>query len=135
MAPRKKAPTGPKPVVATEHDDKRPVIPTADVQDLVPPEVEEPVKVRWPRDHSLDPQLVWKGKDEEAEVLEGDAPPLYIQEKVDPRVLVENLRRTAKAGEPEPELTLFDTFDGLEGLDNLDFTTTPTARAPAGRTA
>jgi adenine-specific DNA-methyltransferase len=121
MAPRKKAPTGPKPVVATEHDEKRPVIPTADVQDLVPPEVEEPVKVRWPRDHSLDPQLVWKGKDDEAEVLEGDAPPLYIQEKVDPRVLVENLRRTAKAGEPEPELTLFDTFDGLEGLDNLDF--------------
>ena len=121
MAPRKKAPTGPKPVVATEHDDKRSVIPTADVQDLVPPEVEEPVKVRWPRDHSLDPQLVWKGKDDEAEVLEGDAPPLYIQEKVDPRVLVENLRRTAKAGEPEPELTLFDTFDGLEGLDNLDF--------------
>jgi adenine-specific DNA-methyltransferase len=121
LAPRKKAPAGPKPVVATEHDEKRPVIPTADVQDLVPPEVEEPVKVRWPRDHSLDPQLVWKGKDDEAEVLEGDAPPLYIQEKVDPRVLVENLRRTAKAGEPEPELTMFDTFDGLEGLDNLDF--------------
>ena len=121
MAPRKKAPAGPRPVVATQHDEKRPVIPTADVQDLVPPEVEEPVTVRWPRDHSLDPQLVWKGKDDEAEVLEGDAPPLYIQEKVDPRVLVENLRRTAAAGQPEPELTLFDSFDGLDGLDNLDF--------------
>jgi adenine-specific DNA-methyltransferase len=121
MAPRKKAPAGPKPVLATQHDDKRSVIPTADVQDLVPPEVEEPVTVRWPRDHSLDPQLVWKGKDDEAEVLEGDAPPLYIQEKVDPRVLVENLRRTAAAGKPEPELTLFDSFDGLDGLDNLDF--------------
>ena len=29
--------------------------------------------VRWERDHSLDSQLVWKGKDEEADVLEGDA--------------------------------------------------------------
>jgi adenine-specific DNA-methyltransferase len=51
--------------------------------------------VRWQRDHSLDPQLVWKGKDFEADVLEGDAPPIYIQEKIDPRVLIENLRRTS----------------------------------------
>ncbi len=125
MPPRKKPATGPKPVVATTHDDKRTNIPTADAQDLVDPELEAPVKVRWERDHSLDPQLVWTGKDDEAEVLEGDAPPLYIQEKIDPRVLVENLRKTAKAGEaepePEPELTLFDTFDGLDGLDAVDF--------------
>ena len=120
MPPAKK-PSGPKPVVATTHDDKRTNIPTADAQEWVAPEMEAPVKVRWPRDHSLDPQLVWKGKDEEADVLEGDAPPLYIQEKIDPRVLVENLRRTAKAGEVEPELTLFDSFDGLDELENLEF--------------
>ena len=120
MPPAKK-PSGPKPVVATTHDDKRTNIPTADAQDWVAPEMEAPVKVRWERDHSLDPQLVWKGKDEEADVLEGDAPPLYIQEKIDPRVLVENLRRTAKSGEPEPELTLFDSFDGLDELENLEF--------------
>ena len=53
--------------------------------------------------------------------LEADAPPIYIQEKIDPRVLVENLRKTAKAGEAEPELTLFETFDGLEGLDLVEF--------------
>jgi adenine-specific DNA-methyltransferase len=94
VAPPKKA-AGPKPVVATTHDEKRPNIPTADAQDLVTDEIEAAVKVRWPRDHSLDPQLVWKGKDTEADVLEGDAPPIYIQEKIDPRVLVENLRRTA----------------------------------------
>jgi len=120
MSPAKK-PSGPKPVVATTHDDKRTNIPTADAQEWVAPEMEAPVRVRWPRDHSLDPQLVWKGKDEEADVLEGDAPPLYIQEKIDPRVLVENLRRTAKAGEAEPELTLFDSFDGLDELENLEF--------------
>jgi len=121
VPPRKKAPTGPKPVVATIHDDKRTNIPTADAQDLVDPEVEAPIMVRWERDHSLDPQLVWTGKDAEAEVLEGDAPPLYIQEKIDPRVLLENLRETAKSGEAEPELTLFDTFDGLDGLDDVCF--------------
>ncbi len=121
MPPRKKAPAGPKPVVATTHDDKRTNIPTADAQDFVAPEIEATVKVRWPRDHSLDPQLVWKGKDTEDDLLEADAPPLYIQEKIDPRVLVENLRRTAKAGKAEPELTLFDTFDGLSDLDAVDF--------------
>ena len=120
MAPRKKKPTGPTPVEATIHPEKRTNIPTADAQDFVAPEVEQQVTVRWPRDHSLDPQLVWKGKDEEADVLEGDAPPLYIQEKIDPRVLVENLRNTAKAGEVEPELTLFETFDGLGELDAVE---------------
>jgi adenine-specific DNA-methyltransferase len=50
-----------------------------------------------------------------------DAPPIYIQEKIDPRVLVENLRRTAAAGGPEPEATLFDAFDGLDELDLVDF--------------
>jgi len=118
--PPRKQPSGPKPVEATIHPDKRTNIPTADAQDFVAPEIEQPVTVRWERDHSLHPQLVWKGKDEEAEVLEGDAPPLYIQEKIDPRVLVENLRRTAKAGQPEPEMTLFETFDGLEELDALE---------------
>ena len=53
--------------------------------------------------------------------LEADAPPIYIQEKIDPRVLVENLRKTAKADETEPELTLFETFDGLKGLDLVEF--------------
>ena len=44
---------------------------------------------------------------------------VYIQEKVDPRVLVENLRSTAGRPEDEPELTLFDTFDGLGELAAL----------------
>ena len=50
-----------------------------------------------------------------------DAPPIYIQEKVDPRVLIENLRRTARDPDSEPELTLFDDFDGLNALDAVDF--------------
>ncbi len=79
-----------------------------------------------------DPQLVWRGKDDVADELLADAPPIYIQEKIDPRVLVENLRRTARAGEPEPEATLFDTFDGLDELDLVD-SSPPGARSGSAR--
>ena len=124
MAPRKPRvakPKVPTPVDAIVHADKRANIPTADAHEFVAPEVEEPQTLRWPRDPSLDPQLVWRGKDVGADELVTDAPPIYIQEKIDPRVLVENLRRTAKAGELEPELTLFETFDGLSELDLVEF--------------
>ena len=121
MAPRKKKPTGPTPVEATVHADKRLNTPTADAQDFVAPETAAVPRLRWERDPSLDPQLVWRGKDDRADELVADAPPIYIQEKIDPRVLVENLRRTSPAGEPEPEATLFDTFDGLDDLDIVDF--------------
>ena len=56
-----------------------------------------------------------------AEYLEGNAPPIYIQEKIDPRVLIENLRSAGGQPENKPELTLFDTFDGLGELDLVDF--------------
>ena len=120
MAPRKLA--GPTPVDAITHADKRANLPTADAHEFVAPEIEQPVEVRYPRDPTLDPQLVWKGKDQlDGEDLVADAPPIYIQEKIDPRVLIENLRRTAARPEDEPELTLFESFDGLGDLDIVDF--------------
>jgi adenine-specific DNA-methyltransferase len=123
MATKKKptAAAGPIQVEAIVHGDKRSNIPTADAAVFVGPDVEAPSKLRWERDPSLDPQLVWKGKDANADELLIDAPPLYIQEKIDPRVLIENLRQTSAKPEDEPELTLFDTFDGLGELDLVDF--------------
>jgi adenine-specific DNA-methyltransferase len=47
--------------------------------------------------------------------------PVYIQEKIQPRVIIENLRRTAAAGEAEPELTLFDDFNGIAFEELVDF--------------
>lgn len=122
MPPRKKATTGPTPVDAITYTDKRTNLPTADAQDFVDPEIENPFVFKYPRP-LYSPQLVWRGKEEQdlAEYLEGNAPPIYIQEKIDPRVLVENLRRTAGRPEEEPELTLFDAFDGLPELDLVDF--------------
>ena len=113
-----------KPVEAITHDDKRANLPTADAQEFVAPEVEKPMPLLYPRDTSLDPQLVWRGKDELDQTdLEVEAPPIYIQEKIDPRVLIQNLREaTATSGQyPEPELTLFETFDGLDDLSLVEF--------------
>ena len=119
---------GPIPVDAIKHEDKRTNIPTADAHEFVDPSIEEIRKIRYARDESLDPQLVWRGKYPRLDEIDGlndelvsDAPPIYIQEKIDPRVLVENLRRTADKPEAEPELALFESFDGLGELDQVDF--------------
>ncbi len=116
--------SGPTKVDAITHADKRTNLPTADAQEFVTPEVETVQSLTYPRRPELDPQLVWRGKDgQDADgEFEVDAPPIYIQEKIDPRVLVENLRQTAAQNHgTEPELTLFDTFDGLGELDLVDF--------------
>jgi adenine-specific DNA-methyltransferase len=123
MAKRKPRKTGPVQVESTKHADKRVNIPTSELRDFVADAELEAKTMLYPRDPSLDPQLVWQGKDEQdSSDLEVPTVPIYIQEKVDPRVLVENLRETAKAGETEPELTLFDDFDdGLEFSELVDF--------------
>jgi adenine-specific DNA-methyltransferase len=119
---RRAATAGPTPVEALVHDDTRVNIPTADAYDFVDEQAAQVETLRYSRDPSLDPQLVWKGKDaQDAIDLVVDAPPIFIQEKIDPRVLVENLRDTARAGQPEPEVTLFDNFDGLEDWQTVEF--------------
>jgi adenine-specific DNA-methyltransferase len=118
MAPRKKLPGGPVPVDAIRHEDKRLNIPTADSEELLDEEAARPVQLRWKRDPSLDPQLVWKGKDEQdGEDLVVDAPPIYIQEKIVPQVLIENLRRT----QSQDQLDLFADFDGLSGWEAVEY--------------
>jgi adenine-specific DNA-methyltransferase len=106
---------GPIPVESIRHKDTRVNIPSEELRDFVADEERAPKAMLYPRDPSLDPQLVWKGKDEQdANPLEVPVVPVYIQEKIHPQALVENLRDTAKAGESEPELTLFDDFNGIE---------------------
>jgi hypothetical protein len=118
-----KAPRGPTAVDAIKHRDKRKNIPTEELRDFVADEEAKPQTMLYPRDPSLDPQLVWKGKDEQDRAdLAVPVVPIYIQEKVHPQAIIEHLRDTAKAGEREPELTLFDDFNGLDGFDKkVDF--------------
>jgi adenine-specific DNA-methyltransferase len=123
MSPRKRATkAGPTPVEALRHKDRRANIPTNELRGMLADDERAPKAMLYPRDSSLDPQLVWRGKDEQdAADLEVPVVPVYIQEKIQPRVIIENLRRTAVAGEPEPELTLFDDFNGIAFEQLVDF--------------
>ena len=83
---------------------------------------QKPVRVEYERHHrnfDLDPQLVWRGKDEQDwSSLIVQAPPLYIQEKVHPKVLIDDLKRqTEKAAGPAPQVDLFADFNGLPSDD------------------
>ena len=72
------------------------------------------------RNCDLDPQLVWRGKDEQdSSDLMVHAPPLYIQERVHPKALVDDLmRQTARQREAGPSsqqpsfVDLFADFNG-----------------------
>jgi len=78
---------------------------------------ETPLRVAYERrNRDLDPQLVWRGKDsQDWSDLVVSAPPLYIQEKIHPKVLIDDLMRhteEAKKSE-EPQQELFSDFNGL----------------------
>ena len=55
----------PSPVEAIKHKDTRKNIPTEELRDFVAADERAPKTLLYPRDPSLDPQLVWKGKDEQ----------------------------------------------------------------------
>jgi adenine-specific DNA-methyltransferase len=123
----KKADTG-KTVETLRHGDAtRRNIPTAEYQSVLEKEAQDPVRVAYERrNRDLDPQLVWRGKDQQDwSDLVVQAPPLYIQEKVHPKALVDDLlRQTREARHEAGEITpdLFDDFNGIPtGVDKTEF--------------
>ena len=105
----------------THEEASRKNIPTAEYQSVMDKDQQAPVKVAYERrNRDLDPQLVWRGKDEQDwSDLVVNAPPLYIQEKVHPKVLIDDLKRQAeRADEPDAEHPdLFSDFNGLPDED------------------
>ena len=74
---------------------KRRNIPTAEYESVMREEEKTPIRIAYERrNRDLDPQLVWRGKDEQdwSDLIVA-APPLYIQEKVHPKVLIDDLLR------------------------------------------
>jgi len=119
---KRRAKAGPTPIETVKHKDKRANIPTEELRDFVVGDESGPATRLYPRDSSLDPQLVWKGKDEQdTHDLEVPVVPVYIQEKIHPKALIENLRDTAGGGAEEPELRLFEDFNGLDFERAVDF--------------
>jgi adenine-specific DNA-methyltransferase len=122
-----KKPAAQKSVEALTHDEaKRKNIPTAEFQSVLEKEQEAPKKVRYPRNTDLDPQLVWRGKDEQDwSDLVVHAQPLYIQEKVHPKVLIDDLLRATKESEQDEGMLtpdLFADFNGIpKGVDKTEF--------------
>ncbi|MEY4569021.1 MAG: hypothetical protein RLZZ398_460 [Verrucomicrobiota bacterium] len=127
--PAKKRTTYPtaKQVATLNHDEaKRKNIPTAEHQSVLEQDQKTPKVIRYPRNTDLDPQLVWRGKDEQDwSDLVVHAPPLYIQEKVHPKALIDDLLRQSKEKQHDDgNLTpdLFADFNGIpKGADKTDF--------------
>ncbi len=133
MAPKKKEPAArkkkePTPgfpeLEAHRHQDSRKNIPTEELRDFVAEDESKPPKMLYPRDPSLDPQLVWKGKDEQdREPLEVDIVPIYIQEVIEPRVIIEAVQARKKT-KPETSGFLpgfFDDFEAMEFDRKIEF--------------
>ena len=116
-----------KTVETITHDEaKRKNIPSAEHQSVLRPDDARPRPVKYPRNTDLDPQLVWRGKDEQDwSDLVVHASPLYIQEKVHPKVLIDDLLRQTKeahAEAPGAQTNLFADFNGIpEGVDRTEF--------------
>ncbi len=121
----------PKNVETLKHDEaRRTNIPTAEYESVMAEEERSPIRIAYARrNRDLDPQLVWRGKDEQDwSDLVVAAPPLYIQEKVHPKVLIDDLLRRsgerAAAGQAEmaAQLDLFADFNGIaEGATATEF--------------
>ena len=123
-----KAPKNKLSVEALKHDDAtRKNIPTAEYQSVMQKNEQSPVRIAYERrNRDLDPQLVWRGKDQQDwSDLVVHAPPVYIQEKVHPKVLIDDLRRQSEQ-HPSPasgrgaggegafeQIDLFADFNGL----------------------
>ena len=106
----------------THEEASRPNLPSAEHQALLDDDQRAPLRAAFERrNKDLDPQLVWRGKDQQdAAQLAVDAPPLYIQERVHPKAVIDDLlrqtvrRRDDAAEGSQPGFAdLFADFNGL----------------------
>jgi adenine-specific DNA-methyltransferase len=115
-----KAPSS-KTVETLKHDEaKRKNIPPAEMQPVLAARETTPIRVAYERrNRDLDPQLVWRGD------LVVQAPPLYIQEKIHPKALIDDLLRETKERKHEAggvTADLFADFNGIpKGADKTEF--------------
>ncbi len=116
-------PKKPRQVEALRHKEaRRRNLPTAELESVMQAEERKPViKAFERRDPDLDPQLVWRGKDVvNPSALTVAAPPLFIQEKIQPKAIIDALIRESRARREEREKAeerapdLFADFNGLD---------------------
>ncbi len=115
-------PKSEKQIESIKHADKRKIIPTEETRRFMDDELRAEKTMLYPRDPSLDPQLVWKGKDEQdRRDLEVPSVPVFIQEKIHPQAIIDDVKRWADKDAPARELNLFNDFNGVAFEDMIDF--------------
>jgi len=125
-------PNTPKTIATLRHQDaSRRNIPTAEHEPVMAADDRNPIEVAYERrNRDLDPQLVWRGKDQQNwSDLVVQAPPLFIQEKIHPQALINDLLRHSKTAAAERlarqcgnQTDLFADFNGLpDGADRTEF--------------
>src|SRR5438552_17755534 len=114
--------SGKKTIAVLRHSDKRRNLPTAEFQEVMQEEEKTPIQIAYGRrNRDLDPQLVWRGKDEQDwSDLVVHAPPLYIQEKAHPKVLIDDLRRQSRERREEANPLMPDLFADFNGLPDKE---------------
>jgi len=111
----------------THIESHRKNIPTAELRSVMRNEEQDPLRIAYERrNRDLDPQLVWRGKEQQnGSNLMVNAPPLYIQEKIQPKALIDDLLRETKAHEYNTRQRtpdLFADFNGIpKGVDKTEF--------------
>jgi len=100
-------------------------IPTAEFESVMREADKTPIQLAYERrNRDLDPQLVWRGKDEQDwSDLIVSAPPLYIQEKVHPKVIIDDLKRESKTRADEAAPPMADLFADFNGLRDAEAAT------------
>ncbi|MGG7565003.1 site-specific DNA-methyltransferase [Rhodovulum sp. DZ06] len=99
------------PVSAIDHDATRANIPTPELEPVMHAADKAPIRVAYERrNRDLDPQLVWRGKEPEQDALEVQAPPIYLQEQVHPKAIIEDLRAGRARNGEGGGVDLFDHF-------------------------
>lgn len=102
------------------HKEKRSNIPAAEMEPVMADDERSPIQVAYERrNRDIDPQLVWRGKEsQDWHDLIVQAPPLYIQEKIQPKVLVDDLRHESARRRNEEPVVGPDLFGDFNGLPN-----------------
>ena len=99
------------PIDPITHDDARVNIPTPELAPMMDPDDAAPIKVAYERRNpDLDPQLIWRGKDIDQAAVTVDAPPIYLQEQVHPKAIIEDMRAGGKRNGEGAGVDLFDHF-------------------------
>ncbi len=80
----------------------------------------------YPRDPSLDPQLVWRGKDDQdREDLAVPVVPIYIQEKIHPQAIIDDFRRALECGGLPPLSNTAEVEEGFSEASTLSASQSP----------